>query len=421
MGGTNDRSFGSFFSDIRTGFESLSGRVTLKDYQHASKLFVDSNFRLLPKEGYLFHVAFDFDPSVPYGRTVPGAKIEAGLLVKEVTLPTFSVDKKVFSSYNRKTVVQSKVNYGDVDITFHDDANNTTTALWQEYFKYYYGDSTKPEELYHIKTKYNERAATDWGFIPPNTPFFRSIRIYSLSQHKYTGYILVNPIITDWRGGNHATTDQGEGTLENRMTVAYENILFSHGDIVEAADEPKYFTELHYDNKVSPLGKGQGNANPASIFGAGGAINTVDDVFSNLANGNVLGAASSAIHGFKNFSDIKATLKDEAWNIGRDIVRGNNVGDRFYFDNPLKSIATGVQGIIKNRALPVTTTEKATSVSTANVTGNARSAAAKVVSNGKQIGAVSTIPKVTPQNNTVVKNIVANKTIPPDIPIDFYI
>ena len=33
---------------------------TMRDYKHASRTFVDNNFELQPRYGYLFHVIFEF-------------------------------------------------------------------------------------------------------------------------------------------------------------------------------------------------------------------------------------------------------------------------------------------------------------------------------------------------------------------------
>ena len=33
----------------------------MKDYRHATRLFLDDNFKLAPKQKFLFHVIFDLD------------------------------------------------------------------------------------------------------------------------------------------------------------------------------------------------------------------------------------------------------------------------------------------------------------------------------------------------------------------------
>jgi hypothetical protein len=36
--------------------------TTVRNYQHATRIFRDGNFRLSPKYGFLFYVEFDFNP-----------------------------------------------------------------------------------------------------------------------------------------------------------------------------------------------------------------------------------------------------------------------------------------------------------------------------------------------------------------------
>ena len=44
--------FSNFFKQVATGDE-------IRDWQHASRLFIDSLYRLSPKMGSLFHVYMD--------------------------------------------------------------------------------------------------------------------------------------------------------------------------------------------------------------------------------------------------------------------------------------------------------------------------------------------------------------------------
>jgi hypothetical protein len=52
----------------------------LKSWQHASKIFVGSNYRLAPKYSFLFHIAFDLDPDLT--RMSSSDILEAGMMVK---------------------------------------------------------------------------------------------------------------------------------------------------------------------------------------------------------------------------------------------------------------------------------------------------------------------------------------------------
>ena len=41
--------------------------VTLRNYQHATRIFVDGDFRLSPKYNFLFYVEFDLNPLITNG------------------------------------------------------------------------------------------------------------------------------------------------------------------------------------------------------------------------------------------------------------------------------------------------------------------------------------------------------------------
>ena len=101
----------------------------IKDRQHAARLFVDNNFRLAPKSDWIFHVFFDLDLSLSNIKDTMKL-VEHGMLVKSVDLPKFSVQAKTFNEYNRPNVVQTKITYNDINITFHDDQANVVRGLW---------------------------------------------------------------------------------------------------------------------------------------------------------------------------------------------------------------------------------------------------------------------------------------------------
>ena len=142
---------------VNDGYLTPSAEATLRDYKHASKLFRDDSFRFLPKQSNLFHVAFDFSRNIGFGETIAAERIEAGLLVKEVDLPSYTIKNRINNAYNRKNLIQSRIEYGDVRITFHDDSANLTNALWQAYYEYYYADSYGEPAEYRLDTKYSDR------------------------------------------------------------------------------------------------------------------------------------------------------------------------------------------------------------------------------------------------------------------------
>ena len=344
---------------VNNGYLTASAEATLRDYKHASKLFAEDSMRFLPKQSNLFHVAFDFSRSIGFGETITAERIEAGLLVKDVDLPSYTIKNKKNNAYNRKNIIQSQIEYGDVRVTFHDDSANLTNAMWQAYYEYYYADSYGEPQEYRVDTKYNNRLRLNWGFVPPTKPFFESIRIYSLSQKKFSGYTLINPLINSWKHGKHST--DSEEPMSNEMGLVFESVLYSHGVIGED-EEPKFFTDLHYDNEISPLGKGDPNAQPPpSVNSSGATIRSNVNVFDQFFDGNFEGGAASIIDGVLsgNGGKIKDALVSTTRNLGGAIVSGDNITDVYNFPAPIAGPLQDVQDIFKPvRAVQVATGDK---------------------------------------------------------------
>lgn len=270
--------------------------TTLRDYTHASKVFRDGGkYQNTPKFKYLFHVYFSINPQAFPG----GPNNNYGLLVKSVKLPSFNIDTATMNQYNRKRIIQTKIKYDPIDISFHDDngtgvgtpnSGGTIRALWKAYYNYYYFDGTTPEVVfsgnrgsagvpilggggtvvtptearYNDKTQYKPSITgnADWGYIGETNdpdgvkiPFFNKITIFGFNQHLFSAYTLINPIITRF---THDTYDyaQGTGIMENQMSIDYETVVYNEGAI-DGQDPSNIVTgfgsETNYDRHLSPI------------------------------------------------------------------------------------------------------------------------------------------------------------------------
>ena len=246
-------------------FLSNNGQGTIfKSYNHASKLYVANNYARAPKLGFLYFVQFNINANVvgDQGWLTNGIR-DVGLLVKRIDLPKFKIATETVNQYNRKVNVQTKLTYEPVNIEFHDDNSDITNGLWKNYYKYYfvdsnYGDITQGNRAYQ-DSKYG---LTDYAYglgNYQNTPFFESIQIFVLHQQKFTSMTLANPLITAW---DHDKLDQsgGNNILANKMTVAYEDVIYRQGEVVKGGD-PEGFTARYYDNVASPLSVGGNKLN----------------------------------------------------------------------------------------------------------------------------------------------------------------
>lgn len=236
---------------------------TLRDYKHASQLFVADKFRLLPKSPYLFYVYFDISDGAKSGISTENNKREIGLLVKSVDLPKFTMETKTHNAYNRPNIIQTKIRYDGSSIVFHDDSANVIRDFLEDYFKYYYRDSDHGSDqskgLYTQDHKYNAvRPTEQWGYTIRSAsanPYLTSIRIYSLHRTKFSEYILINPVVKSFKHAQlaHSSIE----LLQHEMQVEFETVLYDSGSVSENSI-PGYM-DLHYDNTPSPLkigGKG---------------------------------------------------------------------------------------------------------------------------------------------------------------------
>lgn len=300
------------FSDIVKGVGSTLKQSitpdTLRDYQHASRLFVGGpgagpdQYRLAPKSGFLFHVFFDINRQARKDDAAnPNALREIGLMVKSVDLPKFSVETKTYNAYNRPNIVQTKIKYDSVSINFHDDSNNLIRNFWRDYFSYYYRDTDYNLNQYKIPHKYEQTRFTEFGYTPRNVastqPYLTSIRIYSLYRKKFSEYILVNPIIRSFRHGNHSY--ESFDTMSHDMVIEYESVIYNSGSTKETIQG---FADLHYDRTPSPITPAGGG--PKTLFGEGGIVDTAKGVFEDLQEGNYGRALFNAARGIRNAKNM---------------------------------------------------------------------------------------------------------------------
>jgi hypothetical protein len=290
----------NIFSDavnfVGTTLKQVITPDNLKDYTHASKLFVGDQYRLVPKTGFLFHVFIDINSNVDSSDSAnPNSISEIGLMTKTADLPKFSAETKTYNAYNRANIIQSKIKYDPINIAFHDDSSNLVRNFWINYYRHYYRDSDYNLEQFALPHKYSGSRITEFGYSPLNdSPYLRSIRIYSLHQKRFSEYILINPVIKSFRHGSHNSQNDSD-LLQHEMTIEYESVLYNAGRTSQGISG---FAKLHYDTAPSPLTPAGGG--PKSVFGPGGLFDTGKDVIDDWNNGNYGLSIFKAARGIQN-------------------------------------------------------------------------------------------------------------------------
>ncbi len=320
--------FKNFLSNVGQGVTKPKGN--LGDFQHASKLFVQSNYRLAPKQKFLYHVVFNINPIVKRNNPFIGNNASAlNMLVKSVDLPRFKIQTDLAFQYNRKKQVHTKVEYDPVNIVFYDDNLSVTTNLWASYYGYYFADSSHGPSagstpnvgssragglalggvlgvgLSLVKKAFG-RPASRTGSSDPATPaayqsnafaeknlfrfgldnnvsvpYFTSIQIFQLSRKTYQCFTLINPKIVSFQHDN-LQYSEGAATTQNTMSVIYEGVVYGVGAVKQGV--PTGFGTEYYDQQPSPLSILGGGTR--SLFGQGGVLAGVSDILGDLGDPN---------------------------------------------------------------------------------------------------------------------------------------
>ena len=336
-------SINNFLKGIQDGLPGM------KDYQHASRLYIDDHHKLAPKHKFLYHVVFDLDDSISMNSFTEAERQELNMLVKAVDLPKYNMNYEEKVQYNKKMYTNTRVVYEPINITFHDDHANTVNAFWKKYYEYEVADAVQLTDTIQETSKDDyydaERTYTKWGLDTPKQrkkPFIRNIRIYVLHNQRFTSFRLVNPVIGSFSHDNMDQAD-GAGVLQNQMQVLYETVRYSSGIIRrqggQRGDGIPGFATLHYDNEPSPLTVLGGGTN--SIFGPGGVVDGIGSVIRNVQSGNILGAILGASNTYNNAKKIKKSgVKEELKGVAKDVVKdfGKQAGT---ITNPVAAFAVG--------------------------------------------------------------------------------
>lgn len=368
--------------------QALKGAATgffndayLRDFKHASKTFVTDGFANAPKFKYLFHVYFEINTSLTSATNVFPDPVIPGLLVKNISLPKFSMTMAEMNQYNRRRYVQTRIAYDPISIVFHDDNRGAIKKLWHNYYSYYYNDAVtisenyKRPEMLEKKNLYSSDISDDqnWGYSGeptssavgasignPKPNFFKSIKIYGFDQHNYSCYTLLNPIIEKF---DHDTYDyyQPNGTMENKMTIRYEGVQYSESNGLKPETANGFATEQYYDKTLSPISRPGGNK---SIMGQGGLVDGVSGIADDISKDDIGGAIAKGLNianTWKNPKSILTAAKSELVSQAKTAAAGAIVGGvvlgagklKTYFPGPGASTGGSGNNTANTQAPPI--------------------------------------------------------------------
>ena len=327
------------------GFQD--GLPGMKDYRHASRLFIDDNHKLQPKQKFLFHVVFNTDETLFFNGYNSNERYELNMLVKSCDLPKYGMNLEEKIQYNKKMYAATRIQYEPVNIAFHDDHADTVNAFWKKYYEYHIADSVSMDtDLTISNTKDNlydgigsNKRTNKFGMDTPTVrkkPYLKGIEIFVLHKKRFTSMTLVNPVIGSFSHDNLDVAD-GTGVLQNTMQIFYETVIYKAG-IINKNNVPGFAT-IHYDKEPSPLSVLGGGTE--SIFGPGGVVDGIGSVIKDYQSGNILGAILGASNTYNNAKKLKKKdIKEELKGIAKDGILevGKQAGT---ITNPIGAFSVG--------------------------------------------------------------------------------
>ncbi len=323
------------------------GTAGMRDFQHASRAFVDGNFALAPRLKFQHHVVFS---------TLGGSNGDLSVLAKSADPPKFSVTTETANQYNKKNVVMTGITYQPITIKFYDDNSGVARKLWESYYAYTFSDHGAAKAgLYGKSLGPN---FTSYGLEnEPIIPFLNYVKIHTFAKRSWSGYTLVNPIITAWSTDTFNWTDSAPA--EHTMTLAYDAVTYDSGSA--GAGSPPNFGAAHYDQTPSPLTTSGRGFTPAPGV-PNGQRNGQEQIFQNAQkktdptnaykNPNAMAGSTAE----KTYTSLQALTRQGEANETNNIVTTNQ--------QPINSVG---RGGLNDTAFPVQDRDNNATVATPRV------------------------------------------------------
>tara|TARA_R110000850_G_scaffold27083_2_gene76858 strand:- start:2355 stop:2969 length:615 start_codon:yes stop_codon:yes gene_type:complete len=124
--------------------------------------------------------------------------------VSNASAASYSVDTQLMNQYNKKRVVQTRLNYEPITVAFYDTFDSEWSDLMRDYLAHYFNGGNGIENRTNLEgsSTVDPNFETDLGFTPnADRYFFPSIRIIQNGyRDQYRETKLINPTITNMQG-----------------------------------------------------------------------------------------------------------------------------------------------------------------------------------------------------------------------------
>ncbi len=276
-------------------------------------------FTHVPKAKFMFYVRFHLGIALQAN----WSKV-LGFAVKSLDRPKISFETHTLNEYNKKRIVQTKVEYQPISFRLHDTIDNRALKMFSSYFNYYYGDGMHD----NIHDWDNDSISPafiqpgTWGLVPAISPtvpgnnnyFFDRIEVYQIYGKHYNQFNLIHPKITffdpdelDYAAGDSSPeismAMEFEGYVPKENGALLSNSLISEmgldkSGFYETGDLPLFDPGLL--TGISPRVQ-QALETVSNVVGATTtSLAAIDQITNSLANNgsNILASTISAKLGF---------------------------------------------------------------------------------------------------------------------------
>lgn len=268
-------------------------QIYLRDPRYAAEFFGlrDTTLLRTPRGKFLFFVNFLRPENVGFNR-YGDPQLGIPFLVKEIQRPAIQFETETLNQYNKKRVIQKRLDYSPISVTFYDTYDQRVMDMVRDYLRFYYGDfgptvgqSSWNYDVTAEEFQHTDGANSDWGFRPPTANpnqayFFNRVEFYQYGYNVLNKFSIINPKIASFDYDNQDYSSQDPQTIT--LSLIYEGIVFEGNQI--AGNQTEFGQFSNTLSGVAPVTfPGEGAANPVKqpSFGdqlAGEFLGTLGDI-----------------------------------------------------------------------------------------------------------------------------------------------
>lgn len=247
----------------------------------------------LPHLKFMYFIRF-----VPISGAGSSSMKDITISVKNIDRPKMSFETQKLNQYNKKRIVQTHSDVGEIRVTFYDIVDHRVEAMFMEYFRYYYAQASYNNTSSWRNDVVSPNMVSPWGYQPTASAgqisYFEKIEIYEIHGKKFNKWILMNPRIKDFAPDGNDACDTS-GLNEISFTIESEGLIIEPYNSTMGGEQFDYgsLTPAPYDS--------------SEVFSSSSASNIVMGSLSSFGS-SVMGGMGIGGNGFDTSSLMNAGL-----------------------------------------------------------------------------------------------------------------